>query len=715
MADDLYSNYFVYAPDKYKRQVDALGFYIEDCAKFLEINTGEPFEKCKEYVVSNLRKGGKFEFKDPRVIFLDREENGDRVKKETTLNRYIGSSLRAHELVSPTFTTYTNPEKDRSLLSVYIEQNIKKRGVAKKEMFIAEAAGDHTLEAVKKVEQTGRKLANNAISGAFVSASTPLYNKTGHSTLTSTCRTTSGYGNANNEKFIVGNRHYYDMRVVLNNITSIVASANYELISAVMQKYSLHYPTVDEMMECITYSTSMYWWDTKKTQNVKEFVEKLSNIQRAVFCYSGDFYHLRKHNEVFVRDFITKLSDKVEGEHPNPKEPMKKAPESYVNLAHQICFTETKGIGKDYSRIEGTAAIHTLALTIENIAKVVYAYRDLIEAFWMPETIPASVAYFPSSIRKAALTSDTDSTIFTVQDWVIWYSGKVAFDDRSRSVYAAVVFLASSTITHVLAKMSANLGIEQKYIYTIQMKSEFSFDVFVPTQLGKHYFAAISCQEGNVKKELEYEIKGAQLRSANAPRAIIEAAKKMMQDIIHDVMDKGSVSLYKYLAIVADYERKIEHSIRSGNLEFLRNGSIKDSGSYAGEAQDSPYQNHFLWCEVFADKYGAMPAPPYNTKKIPVNTDTPTKLKLWLASIKDEEFKKRMTAYLEKNSKTTMGTYNLPVEILTVKGIPKELVDIVDYEKLQLDICRIFYIILETLGYYAVGDKAKRLVSRNGF
>lgn len=712
---DLYDNYFVLPADAYKRDVDVLKHYVEDATTYLMVSTGKPKEVCLDFIKKNLRPGGDFPFVDPEVEYLQREENGDRARKTTTLRRYLAESLASQELIAPTFTTYVNPKIDKSLLAIYVEENIAKRGKAKKEMFAARAAGNKELASVKKIEQTGRKLANNSISGAHVSASTPLYNKTAHSTLTSVCRCTSGYGNANNEKLLSGNRHYFNHHIVLNNIITIINNFDEEFTRKIIAKFNIHYPTVEETMNCIIYSASQYWWDREKLQLVIDLVNKLTDIQRAAFVYSGDMFQLMSHNQELMREFITKLSNKVFGQHPNPLESIYKAPDSYVNLAHQICHLETKGIGKDYDRIKDTDKIHTLALTIENIAHTVIEYSELIKAFWMPEIVPASLSHFPDSIRRSALTSDTDSTIFTVQDWVIWYSGKISFDDRSRAVYSSVVFLASSTITHILAKMSANLGIVEEHLFKIAMKSEFSFDVFIPTQLGKHYYAAISCQEGEVFEEFDYEIKGAQLRSANAPREIIKAADVMMKKIMHDVMEKGTVSLYEHLRTVADIERQVEASIRSGKLNYLRNGSIKDSGSYAGEAEDSPYQNHFFWQEVFAEKYGEMPNPPYNTKKIPVSTDTAAKLRAWIDGIQDVKFKDRLVSYLAKNEKTTIGTFNLPVEIISAKGIPEEIIEIIDFDKLKLDICRIFYIILETLGYYAVGDKTKKLISKNGF
>ena len=715
MKNELYADHFTHDATAYTRNLDMLGHYVDDASLYLSINSGKPLAECRTFVSSNLKPGGLFEFKDPHVLYLDREENGDRKKKLTTMRAYLNDSIRDKEIIAPTFTTYLNPMVEKSILSSYVEENIAKRSVAKKEMFKADAAKDRLLYAVKKIEQTGRKLANNAISGAHVTPSTPLFNKTAHSTLTSTCRTTSGYGNANNEKFLSGNRHYYSKAIIINNITAIIGSTDYVKLKALVNKYSIHIPTVAETYQCITYSANLYLWDPTILAEIYAYVAKLNDEQRTAFVYTGDAYQLQQLNSAFMREIVTKLSNKVITEQADPMKIIKVAPESYANLAHQICYKETMGIGKDYSKIKDTPAIHTLASTIENIANTIYEYRDLIDTLWMPKTLPASVARLPESIRRSALTSDTDSTIFTVQDWIIWYTGKISFDDRSRGVYAAMVFLASSTITHVLATMSANIGVINDHMFKIAMKSEFSFDVFVPTQLGKHYYACISCQEGNVYDKLKYEIKGAQLRSANAPRAIVEAASTMMKDIIADVMERGQVSLYKYLKVTAGYERAIETSIRGGELDYLRNGSIKDINSYAGEPEQSPYQHYYLWKEVFEPKYGEMAPPPYETKKVNATTDTAAKFKTWLDTMEDQQLADRMRAYCLKNNKPYIGTFNLPKEMINGKGIPKEIVDIIDFEKIKIDICRIFYIILETLGYYGLGDKMKRLASNEGF
>ena len=208
------SNPFVLPAASYVRDIDPLKQATEQYAQYLHKRTGKPYEQCREFVVRNFKAGGKFEFKDPQVYYLERKENGDREKTYGTLKNFIYDSLNNNQLIAPNFTTYLSHAEKESYLVPYISGNVKARGVAKKAMFRYGQEGNKVMETIKKNEQNNRKIKNNAISGGHVSPSTPLFNPTSHSTLTSLCRTTSGYGNANNEKFLNGNRHYWSPEIV---------------------------------------------------------------------------------------------------------------------------------------------------------------------------------------------------------------------------------------------------------------------------------------------------------------------------------------------------------------------------------------------------------------------------------------------------------------------------------------------------------------------
>ena len=719
------SNPFVLEKKEYIRDIDILNHYLKDSATYLNLMTGKPINECLSFIKNSLQPGGEFQFVDPKIQYLCRGENEDRVELEGTLSVYINESVKNNELIAPTLTTYINPKIRKSLLVDFVEGNIKGRNKAKKEMFTAKMSGDKVTEAIKKSEQTNRKLSNNSVSGAHCSAGTPFYNKTSHSTLTSNCRSTSGYGNANNEKFLCGNRHYWSPDIIRNNIISIINHTNYVQLELVINKYNIKYPTIEETIACYRYSSDLYWKGFKDHATLELLISKLSDIQRAAFVYTGDLYHLMKLNNALIYNFIDKLSNKIQTPHLNPhsvisKTPngqaiLTKVPDDQLALAGQICTKELlDAIPIDKVDQKTTNLLDIIdspyhgmfASTIENISNTLNEYSDFIRIFFVTENVPASVSVFPSSIRRSAITSDTDSTIFTVQDWVIWHRGKVIFDDKAIGVAATMIFLAAQSIIHVLARMSANFGIDTDKIHQIAMKNEYFFPIFTPTDKAKHYYALISCQEGNIFRKYEKEIKGVHLKSSNVPKSIIKDAEKMILFIMNEVVAGRKISIKHITKWIADKEREIEKSILKGDYDYFRLGQIKTANSYKQTEEAAAYKQYLLWEEVFAPKYGSTVKPPYMVIKVGMNIDTPTLTRDWIADIKDRELANRLEKWLVNNNKTSFGgTLLLPEQVISAKGIPEEVAIAIGVRDIIYDITSIYYTILETLGIYITNKK----------
>lgn len=700
---------FVLPVKEYKRDLGILKHYVEDTATYLAKMTGKSLEACLAYVKKQLQPGGKFEFKDPTATYLERKENGDRIQTEGPLSKYIGDAIRTQSLIAATLTIYDNPQRQRSYLVDFIDTNVKKRGVAKKAMFAAEMAGDTFEYAYRKGEQGNKKTNNNSISGGHAQPSTPLYNKTAHSTLTSTCRSTSGYGNANNEKFLCGNRHYWSPHVVRNNITSIINLIDMVDLQNTMNLYGIRYPTADETMECIRYSTQLYWRGIDEMAKLRRYVDTLTNIERAAFVYIGDFYQLAKLNDGPIRAFIDKLSQHIDTPLDGGTAYMKSAPEEYRHLATLLCPQQTRG--KQTHQLVDTPEYNIVAATTKNIADTLEEYRPLIKTICLSPSVPASLAKFPDSIRRSAMTSDTDSTIFTVQDWVTWHRGEMGFDQKSNASADVMVFLASQSIVHVLARMSANFGIEEARLFQIAMKNEFKFDVFVPTQVAKHYFALISSQEGNLFNEFKKEIKGVHLKSSNVPKKIVEHASKMMVDIMNTVVSNEKISITPILKEIADIERDIIKSISVGSYEYFRVGQIKPESSYGRPGMESNYWYYLFWEKVFAPKYGHSQLPPYMAVKVSIELDSPTKLKRWMESFEDRALAARMEAFLKLSNRSRLTTIWMPEQCINSVGIPPEILSQVDVRKIVFSTVKIHYIVLETLGIYMTTGNISKLCS----
>jgi hypothetical protein len=701
MSDKGFQNPFVLKASEYKRDLRVVEHYVHDSALFLSKmspKTDDPFGHARAFVKEQLSPNGIFPFKDPKIQFLERNEHGDRELKEGTLLQYIQESVARADIITPPFTMLYNPNVKKSWLADEVTENVRLRGVAKKEKFQAEMDGDIVLMNFKELDQVNAKQSNNSLSGGHSSTSTPLYNRSSHSILTSICRSTSGYGNANNEKFIAGNRHYFSASITLANITSIIGHSDYVEIQEVMEKYELKYPSIKDVLELITKCTERYWRDKRGFATIERYVNTLTPLERAAFVYTGDLYHLRKLNPDVIRRFIDRLATPIKTPIENYHAVFKQAQEDHVNLASLLNPDQTKGIKrKDVENDPIRGGI--VAATVVNIENTISDYADFIRAWFVTGNMPASMANFPSVVRDVALMSDTDSTIFTVQEWVKWHQGAVTYTDEGNAVADVVVFLAAATIVHILARMSANLGAIEEHMFKIAMKNEFKFDAFVPTDNTKHYFAIISSQEGNIFKEFKTEIKGVHLKSSTISKKVIKIAEEIMiQDILKVVQSGRPPDVLAILKKIGDVERNIYETIARGDPEFFRFARINSPDSYRGDLVRSNYGQYLFWKEVFAPKYGEIAAPPYTCYKASTELDTPTKTKAYIDGLKDRELADRLTAFLKKTGRDKLTTVWIPNEVLQTKGVPVEILEAINSRKIVGDICNVFYIITDALG-----------------
>lgn len=702
-------NPFILDIDSYKRDIASVKQYVEQASMFLHTTTKKDLDICREYVQNTIKNKTLTDIKDPKFTYLERQDTGDRIKETTTLSKYLQNAIDNELIISAPLTTYLPLHVKESYVARYLINNIKLRNIAKKAQFAAEAKGDITLKNIKNSEQTNRKLKNNAVSGAHVSNSTPLFNPTAHATLTSTCRCTAGYGNSNNEKLMSGNRHYYSPSVVINNITSIITITDLNKLQLVIDKYNLYIPTVDDTINCIKKSTDYYWHDKYNLDIITDYIVTLSPVQRAAVVYVGDLYHVMKLNSNFMKVFIGEISARDITVIDKPLDIIYQIREDYVELAHQIMSKELKGKGKDYRALD-SKILNDLTATALHIENTVIKYKDFIQAIMVTPNVPASVANFPNSIREVALVSDTDSTIFTVQDWVRWYCGDIVFTEEADAVAATCIFLASQAITHILAMMSANFGVDKSNLFLIAMKNEFKFSVFVPSNVAKHYFASITAQEGNIKADTEIEIKGVHLKNSNVPKPIIKAANQLMEKILDDTQQGKQISIFETLKFVADIERYVYDSIKKGSVEIFKILNIQKAEAYKNPEQ-SNYQRHIFWNTTFGTKYSIMPEPPYGCIKVSTVLNNKKALTQWLDLMEDKALSDLLRKYIVDNNKSNLDVLFIPYEVTTQFGIPKEIMDIVDSRSIVADLCKIFYIILETLGIYILGTKQIKLAS----
>lgn len=703
---------FINDLDSYRRKFDIWNAYLDTMAIGLSKVFNKSIEEMRVYVDKVVSKGGRLEVTDPPMKYVGRNKFGDREVRLTTFLNYVKKVSDNDFIISPSMTVYQRPERIHSVSSIYIDENIAKRGKFKGEMFAAAEAGDTALEAYKNNEQQTAKIKNNALSGAHCSTSTPMFLNTIHSTLTSTCRSASGYGNANNEKVIEGNRHYWSPDIVQANIATIIRMTDLNAFQTMMDTYGLIHPSVDDVMRCIQYSTDFYWRNTKRMTSIRRLVEGLSDVERSAFTYVGDLHHLAKHNPCVIGDLLTGLSEMRVEKVENPKSYIDSMSEEMASLVSLLCghLMDGNKLSK-FDKFSETTQ-DTIAGTAKGIIDTMNKYEVFIKNIFVNESsVPPSIAHLPNIIRRCAITSDTDSTIFTTQNWMQWHTGKMDMSVECRNVGHAVAFLTSSSITHILAQMSANLGVEKKSLTRYAMKSEYYFPVFSLTSRAKTYFALMGAQEGRVFTKLDKEIKGAVLKASTSPKFIVDGAMKMLNEILMTVYENKKIKVIPMIKHVAALENQIVASIHSGSTEFFKRVEIKDVDGYKGGRYNSPYFHYVLWKDVFGVKYGTIPEPPYPAVKISLNIDKPSTFKRWFDAIEDDALKERMAMVLTEAKKRNIGSFNLPISITSQMGIPKEVLDAMDIRSVISQLMEPYYVLLETLGVYNIEKNQQRLIS----
>ena len=704
---------FIRPPEHYHPKLNLIKTYVEDCAFYLSKMTGQPEDKCREFVMATIRPNGRRAIKIPKMALLARNKYGDREKTTMSLLGFLEDVRNKKEILAPSLTAYTPGSVRESSLAKFIIGNLARRSAAKKEKFHAMMAGDSVLEAIWESAQSTFKIKNNALSGAQCSPYTPLWNKTAHSSLTSTCRVATSYGNANNERFLQGNRHYWSPDITRNNIVSIVKHSDLDRVDQVMQRYQLAHPSIEQTMALIQRSTAPYWRSEKHLSDIRALIDTLTPTERSVFLFTSNLYDLAEVNPQFVRTMLSKLSDKVNEPLLDPEEvkhwlgTMDAYMEAYVGLH---CGEEMAGRSMKKVREEDPHACGVLAANVKQATEALRYYADFIQLFWVSDHLPPSIFHLPSIIRRSVIVSDTDSTIFTVSYWSDWMLGREEYSKAAISVANAVVYLAGQCVRHLMASLSGNMGVEHKHLFRLSMKNEYFFSIFALTGRAKHYFAYRDAQEGNVFKSPKMEIKGVGLRSSNVPVRLTETNHALMRWVMDTLKRNEKIELRRVLRKVGQIEQQIERSIIAGDFDVLKSMQIKTRESYKDTAKSSNYDHYLMWEEVFAPKYGPAPAPPYRAIKIPLSIDNPTRFKEWLAQLDDRAFAERMDQWMKTRGRKDLTQMLLPEDLLKDHGIPKEVLDVMDIRSTIAQLMEGYYIVLESLGYYVRNDHNTRLV-----
>lgn len=704
-------NHFVLNNEEYVRRINVVNDIVYANAQYLSDSTGKDLEYCAGWVRQQIAPDGKMPLVNPRVLYLEKRTHGNREKYEGTLLGYLSENIDEHNrMISPTLATYERPEVKKSMLVEFTDDNVKERNRYKHAMFESDQRGETVKTIFNNTMQNTKKENNNSLSGAFASEHNAVHNKSGHSSLTSTCRSATSYANATNEKFLMGNRHYFDYEVIIQDLVNFSRFTDKNDIADKMYLFNLHWPSVEDAMECILKSSRKYFNNVAREAIIKDYVMSLPKEVLAAFVYCGDLYHLAKHNPEFVRKFYTEMLATSCPEY-NGEDSMAGVDDDTKALV-SLCRSDIlAGVTLKDLKKDSPDKYKEVCNTATTIKRVIDSYQEFINTFWRAKFLPASIAEFPGVVREAVLTSDTDSTIFTCQYWTKWFTGSINFTRESFAIGYITTYLSSQIVANSLAMMCANLGVGPDMVRKVAMKNEYYFPIYSLTLLAKHYFCYVSAKEGNVYKKFKTDIKGVNLRSSKAPKEITAKLHDYMRSIMDSIYAGKELTLEDVVGPVRNIEYEIRQDLLNGGVKYLTGEQIRASSAYSKGDLAPNYRHYKLWQEVFAPKYGYTEAPPINTFKVSVELDKAKVLEKWIDSLDDKGLSLRLKKFVADNGVNGLTAFQVPQIIAKQSGLPKEILTAMDVRKGVTLIMKPFYIVLEAFGIYLLNDGFTRLLT----
>lgn len=692
----------------YSRTIAPVKDYLDQMSYYVSKQKNIPIDQAKTIVKDIIKKKG---MKIPKVHYQHKDENGDIVESDTDIIQYIADAKKNNEIIVPSFTTYVNPSKKLSLHSEFIAANVAKRSKHKKLAFKARQEGDITGYAFNNVLQKTMKIFNNSLSGAYGDKSTTLFNPSAHYTLTSVTRCVASIGNAITESVVAGNKHLRDPEITYAYITAIVSKLHKDTILLAIDKYKLHIPTVKELMDSLIISNiSPYWRDPIVEKNIENYLSKLEDYERTALMYTNDLWNIREYNQDLIRSMLRDMAKPCIGLTEDTVY-LTKYGDAIEILSKIINAEYIKGINVDYNKLKGTEIVFRLASTAKNIIEVLDRFKLLFRAFLVTDILPISIAYLKDMLRAVIILSDTDSTCGSYDQWVKWYYGKMNFGEEPTAIAASVMTINAQLVGHGLKILANNMNVPEESAGLLEMKNEFFWPVFTVANVNKHYYASTAIQEGNVFPKPELELKGVHFLASNVDKQVVKEIHGMLEEVNTKISNNEKISLYAYCKRIADIERSIINRVKSGDISILKKDKVKSKEAYKASVSQSPYFHHLLWNEIFADTYGEVQEPPYDVVKIPTILNTKKQLDTWLESL-DVNLKDKISRFLLKHGKTSLGTIRPPVSIVITSGIPEEIISAIDIHRIVEDNMLAGYYFLETLGMY---KKDGLLISEMGY
>ena len=599
------------------------------------------------------------------------------------------------KLCSPSGSFYKQQEEHLGTTINMIVERLAERKVHKKEMLKAKAAGDSVAEALHYNAQTLIKININSLPGNYGSPYSIFYSKANYNAITSCGRALIGYANAEIEAVLGGNFAWFTTGELVNHlITHIDHGIDTIRVKNCMERYDLKWATREELFQY--YKTTME--NYKRGFNfaqVERIISGLSDEEVQFFWYFQNLRHLFMGNTEVFRPYFDNMFDinSVPWEDHVKPEDLFKVDGALVTFCN-VAFHKYVDPGDSEIQVYDLPTKRPeLAKKFVCIAKYVEKkleeVNELFAVFVNTPLNRAQVATRKFMHRNSAVISDTDSVIFTVKDWVEWYTGSVYdISDRAYQIACCMIYFITGAVAHTLYLYSTSHGARGKFAKVMAMKNEFLYPSMVLGKVKKHYAGTVAVQEGVILPKPETDIKGVQFKGSDICKEATTFANKFITRTLAKQYKEGRISGHELIREIIEFEQKVQNDILSGGTTYYEALAVKHKEDYKTPMSSSWFY-YYAWQEIFAPKYGEIIIPT-KAPAIPLN-HPPKEYFEWLEK-KDAKLYQRMKSFL-----TICGRWPTKIVVNTTK-VPEELIPLIQTKKVVHHNVKPCHLFLENLG-----------------
>ena len=654
-------------------------------------------EQIDQYLSDTISE----EMKSPMVTFRHYEEEGRPVVKSLPLHVFW-TRMVGNNIFTPSGSVYMRPEVKQSRLRISIRSGIDNRNKFKKIYLEQREAGNKREEEFYDNKQQSEKVSNNSVIGSQNTLYSATSSRPNFNSVTSVSRMCVKQGYTFSERLLAGN-------ILLLEEHDVVTYCQQHLLHAdprykeVLKDYNLVIPEVGEVVGYFMRNLRKYKY-RPNLEFITEYISCLEPEERAFVYYAGCLINLCKKNDAVFRGIFDEILNFEDVDYSDID--LKNGPKYDSALVNMLLVTEHEDFGyhpetkkkltfKD-ALVDNPDGAKKFTAKVRHATGVYQKHQPLFKTLITQNVTTLNLHRSEQLGREVVPISDTDSNVFTTQNFVAWYCDGKMFSRKAEQSSSQVVYLVTKAVRHYLGFLCRGCQTAPEDALNIEMKNEFSIPVMVMTLIAKHYIMWSDNQEGKVLPEIRLDLKGVQLRNSAVPKFIRDTFRKYLDTFYKELSENGDVNIDTLLADPAELEHHLYQTLSSGDATMLPNTSINNKEDYKVPASSS-YYYYELWQHVFAPAFGDMPIPGKAYKVHLHNGKRFTKTPRLMAIIKDydEGIYNRLLAYLKETGKDDLAYFLIPQFF---DKTPDLFLKLMDMRRAINDNMRSYYVFLESLG-----------------